>query len=334
MNGRSTTTPGPAHGRRLARLLGTVALAAALLPAGCAAGGDDAGSTSEAPAGAEQAQPGAAEAPAADRAEVPPAAAGERAAEPSTELGVGQRAIVYTGSVTVRVDDVEAAAASAVGIATGAGGFLGGDNRSSDESRSEATLQLRVPADRFGTVVEEIARLGEQLRRDVKTDDVTEETLDLDARIATQQARVESGRRLLAQAKSLSDLVMLESELAKREADLASLEAKKRRLADLTALSTITAVLLGPNARAPEDDEPATGFLAGLEGGWTAFVASLRILLTVLGALLPFVVAIGLPVLGGLWLARRLRDRSSRRRVPAPSPQSPPVPAQSSAPPD
>ncbi|MFY1675203.1 DUF4349 domain-containing protein [Plantactinospora sp. WMMB334] len=334
MNGRSTTTPGPTRGHRLARLLGTVALAAALLSAGCADRGDDAGSTSEAPAGAEQAQPGAAEAPAADRAEVPPAGAGERAAEPSTELGVGQRAIVYTGSVTVRVDDVEAAAASAVGIATGAGGFLGGDNRSSDESRSEATLQLRVPADRFGAVVEEIARLGEQLRRDVKTDDVTEETLDLDARIATQQARVESGRRLLAQAKSLSDLVMLESELAKREADLASLEARKRRLADLTALSTITAVLLGPNARAPEDDEPSTGFLAGLDGGWTAFVASLRILLTVLGALLPFVVAIGLPVLGGIWLSRRLRGRASRRRAPAPTPQSPPVPAQSSAPPD
>ncbi|MDW5326369.1 DUF4349 domain-containing protein [Plantactinospora sp. KLBMP9567] len=321
-------------GRRRAGLLGAVALTAALALAGCGAdGGDSAAGTSaaDAPAGgAEQAQPGAAEGPLGGGGAPP---AGQPAKEPTTELGVGQRAIVYTGSVTVRVDDVEAAAARAVGIVTGAGGFLGGDNRSSDASRSEATLQLRVPADRFAAVVDEVARLGEQLRREVKTDDVTEETLDLDARIATQQARVASGRRLLAQAKSLSDLVMLESELAKREADLASLEAKKRRLADLTALSTVTAVLLGPNAQVPEDDEPAIGFLAGLEGGWTAFVVSLRILLTVLGALLPWAVALGLPAFGLVWLVRRLRGRRSRPTPPAPPRSTPAVPAQAPAPP-
>ncbi|AVT41324.1 DUF4349 domain-containing protein [Plantactinospora sp. BB1] len=321
--------------RRLAGLLGAVALAAALALAGCGADGGDAAGTSaaDAPAGgAEQgAQPGAAEVPLAGGGEPQ---AGQPAKEPATDLGVGQRAIVYTGSVTVRVDDVAAAAARAVGIVSGAGGFVGGDDRSSDASRSEATLQLRVPADRFSAVVDEIARLGEQLRREVKSDDVTEETLDLDARIATQKARVESGRRLLAQAKSLSELVMLESELAKREADLASLEAKKRRLADLTALSTVTAILLGPNAQVPEDDEPATGFLAGLEGGWKAFVVSLRVLLTVLGALLPWAVGLGLPVLGVVWLLRRLRRRRSRPGPSAPPRTAPTVPAQASAPPD
>ncbi|GIG85705.1 lipoprotein [Plantactinospora endophytica] len=309
-------------------------LTAALALAGCGSDAGDhasSGTAADAPAGAEQAQPGAAEAPAGGVGE-----ADTSAKEPTTELGVNQRAIVYTGSVTVRVDDVDAAAARAVGIATGAGGFLGGDNRSSDESRSEATLQLRVPADRFATVVDEIARLGEQLRRDIKTDDVTEESLDLDARIATQKARVESGRRLLAQANSLSDLVMLEGELAKREADLASLEAKKRRLADLTALSTITAVILGPNAQVPED-EPAGGFLAGLEGGWTAFVASLRVLLTVLGALLPWAIGLGLPLFGVLWLVRRFRARRPLPALTAPAPAARvnlPVPTQAPAPPD
>ncbi|MFY1689874.1 DUF4349 domain-containing protein [Plantactinospora sp. WMMB782] len=311
--------------RRLTGLLGTVLLAAGLALAGCGADGREAtgSSAADAPAGeADRAQPGAAEVPLLGGGE-------EQAKEPETDLGVGQRAIVYTGSVTVRVTDVEEASARAVGIVTGAGGFLGGDNRSSDASRSEATLQLRVPADRFGTVVDEIARLGEQLRREVKTDDVTEETLDLDARIATQKARVESGRRLLAQAKTLSELVMLEGELAKREADLASLEAKKRRLADLTALSTITAVLLGPNARAPEDDEPGTGFLAGLEGGWNAFVESLRILLTVLGALLPWAVGLGVPALLVVWLVRRLRGRRRPPTPPtAPGPPTPPAPHQ------
>jgi hypothetical protein len=208
---------------------------------------------------------------------------------------------------------VNQAAAKVTAIATGAGGFVGGDKRSSGSGAAEASLELRVPADKFSGVVDQLAGLGTEEQRGISTDDVTEETLDLDARIATQQARVASGRRLLGQAKSLNDLVMLEGEVAKREADLASLTAKKRRLDDLTALSTITAVLLDPEAVARTDD-PA-GFLGGLAGGWKALLASLGVLLTVLGALLPWLIAIGLPLWGVVWLFRR-----HGRRVPVPTP--------------
>jgi hypothetical protein len=320
MDGRGSGTPA-GRTRRLAVLLGVAATVAVVALAGC--GGAGASSDAVAPAGGQEEQAAQAE---QDQSETAAGAAqGQPAKDPDdpTALAADQRAIIYTGTITVRVDDVDAAAAQAAAIATGAGGFVGGDNRRSDPEHAEATLQLRVPADRFHPAVDDLARLGEELRRDVKTDDVTEETLDLDARIATQRARVESGRRLLAQAKSLSDLVMLEGELARREADLASLEAKKRRLADLTALSTITAILLGPNAR-PDETEPEIGFLAGLRGGWRAFLASLRVMLTVLGALVPWLVALGAPTLGAWWLLRRLR----RRRPPlGPAPTAIPAPA-------
>jgi hypothetical protein len=100
---------------------------------------------------------------------------------------------------------------------------------------------------------------------------------------------------------------MLEKEVATRESDLASLQAKKRRLADLTALSTVTLVLLGPEAPAAVPDDEPTGFLGGLKGGWDSLVASLAVLLTVLGALLPWAIALGLPAWGVLYLTRRYR---------------------------
>jgi hypothetical protein len=234
------------------------------------------------------------------------------------DLRVGQRAIVYTGSMTVRVDKVDAAAVEATSIVTSAGGFVGGDKRSSDSDGARAELELRVPAERFHTVVDRIAGIGRPERRDIDARDVTEETVDLDARIATQRARVDSGRRLLSRAQSIGDLVTLESEVAKREADLASLEAKKRRLADLTALSTVTVTLLGPDAPAPADDDPELGFLVGLRGGWTAFLAALQVALTVLGALLPFLVTVGALVAVGVLLVRRARRRAGGRpAVPA-----------------
>jgi hypothetical protein len=286
---------------RTTALIGATALVAAAALAGCG-GGDDSGSTQSEPLA------GGAAPEIADRDQANKGTATEAKAP---DLRVDQRSIIYQGSITVRVDDVNQAAAKATAIATGAGGFVGGDKRNSGSGAADATLELRVPADKFGTVVDQLAGLGREEQRGISTDDVTEETLDLDARIATQQARVTSGRRLLAQAKSLNDLVMLESELAKREADLASLSAKKRRLADLTALSTITAVLLDPEAVAKSDDGPA-GFLGGLKGGWDALVASLAVLLTVLGALLPWLIAIGLPLWGVLWLIRRFGRRTPR----------------------
>jgi hypothetical protein len=166
-------------------------------------------------------------------------------------------------------------------------------------------------------VVDQIAGIGDEENRGINTEDVTEQVVDLDARIEVQRARVESGRRLLGEAKSLDDLVMLEREVATRESDLASLEGKKRRLSDLTSLSTITAVLLGPQAAVTgdPDDEPA-GFLGGLTNGWNALVASLGVLLTVLGALLPWIIALGVPAWAVLHLLRRYRRRNTPTEAP------------------
>jgi hypothetical protein len=233
------------------------------------------------------------------------------------DLSVDQRAIIYTGSITIRVDDVNIAAARATAIAAGAGGFVGGDKRDTSGGSSDATMELRIPAAKFATVVDQLSRtVGKEQQRGINTEDVTEQTVDLDARITVQQARVDSGRTLLAQAKTLSQLVMLEKEVATRESDLASLQAKKRRLADLTTLSTITVVLLDPKAAVTPVKDGPPGFLGGLGGGWRALVTSLAVVLTVLGAALPWLLVLGLPI-WGIWYAYR---RYQRRRPAAPVP--------------
>ncbi|WP_341718997.1 DUF4349 domain-containing protein [Micromonospora sp. FIMYZ51] len=300
------------------------AVVALLLLAGCSSdsGGDDS-AVSDAGAAAGPAHEGG-DAGTAEK----PASGGA-----ATDTRIDNRSIIYTGSLRVRVDDVEAAARSAVAVATRAGGFVGGDQRHSADADAFAELQLRVPADRFYAAVEELAGLGRQERREIGTQDVTEETVDLDARIATQRARVENARRLLGQAKSIADLINLENELARREADLASLEAKKRRLSDLTALSTITVTLVGRDAStAEEEDEKQIGFLVGLSGGWKVFLNSMTVLLTVLGALLPWLLVFGVPLGAVWWLNRRRR----RNRPPEPAlvaPVGAPPPPGVSAPP-
>jgi hypothetical protein len=183
----------------LAVAAGLAAVALAL--AGCSGSQQDATSTGSGGGGtdADSGAPGGAAKEAA-----PPGAAQPGAAQPgvAVDLRVDQRSIVYTGSISVRVDDVERKASEAVSIASAAGGFVGGDKRLSSGGHSEATLTLRIPADKFSSAVDSIAKLGTQESRDINTEDVTEQVIDLDARIATQQARVASGRRLLAAART------------------------------------------------------------------------------------------------------------------------------------
>ena len=314
------TTPSSPASRRAATSIAALLLGAALIAgtAGCGASGPSASSNSNAGTAADGRVAAPAQAPGggADNALSQDSAAKAGPAQVPADQPV-QRSIIYTGTITLRVDDVPAAAARVAALATGAGGFVGGDQRQLDADHSTATLTLRVPAEKFAGTLDTIGRDGQERSRSISTDDVTATVVDLDARIKTQQASVDRMRDLLAKAQSITDVATVEAELSKREADLESMQAKQRNLADLTALSTITVTLLGKDAASPKP--PATGFVGGLQHGWHAFLAAIDGLLTVLGALLPFLVVLGVPLL--VWL--RLRRR--RRAVPPPVLPEPPA---------
>jgi hypothetical protein len=313
--------------RRAAGTL-TIGLLAALVAAGCGASEDSGDSASR----ADQPAAGPVEAGApggADQQQAPPDAAtgagsgnstGNTPARAPEKLPPDERSIIYTGTVTVRPDDVNAAADQAVSIARTAGGFVGGDNRTIDDHRAEARVTLRVPAAEFTNVVTSLAKLGKELGREIKTEDVTEQVVDVTSRIATAQASVERVRALLARATALGEIVSLEAEVAKREAELESLKARLNKLTSLSAMSTITAIFVTDTPVAvKEAPEDTSGFLAGLKGGWNAFTDSLQVLLTVIGALLPWFVALGIPVLIVVTVLRRTAARRYPVTVPVPA---------------
>jgi len=283
----------------------------------------------------------------------PPAAAGqddkqqtgEQAAGPGapavnapapTQYRREDRAVVYTGDITVRVDNVDDAARRAGSQAESAGGFVSSDKRATAGTRGEAHLTLRIPADRFTGTIDELATLGKEESRNFSTEDRTQEVVDLDAQIVSQKASVDRTRALLAKANTIGEIVSVEAELAKRESALATLEARKRRLADLVALSTVNVHLLGKDAPSPVAAEDGAGFLAGLKAGWRGFLGAMTVLLAILGFLLPFMLVLGLPAAVVWWLLRRRRRPGPPPAVlprTGPPPTAPPLtPAEQPAP--
>ncbi|MFF1607227.1 DUF4349 domain-containing protein [Amycolatopsis sp. NPDC058278] len=222
--------------------------------------------------------------------------------------GATERKLSRSARLELTAPKVVDVVAQARGIAQGAGGYTG------QESTGEelATLNLAVPADRLDGVLDQLVHLGNLVKRELTTQDVTEQVVDVDARLATQRASVERIRALLAKATSVSEIASVESELTSREAALESLEQQRNSLAGSVAMATV-AMTIRNVAAPPPPGEDHSGFLGGLAGGWHAFLIFGGGLLTVLGALAPFLLF--LVPLGwlGWWLHRR-------RRTPAPEP--------------
>lgn len=228
------------------------------------------------------------------------------------------RDVVYTAELQVRVTDVQAAVTRAEVIALTAQGLVAGEETygSPDEpAAGSSRLVLRVPPVAFRETLGDLRDLGETLSSSQTADDVSAQVTDLDSRIGSQRASVERIRALLGQAQQIADIVAIESELATREAELESLQAQRERLGDLTALSTITVSLVGPTAEQVEQ-EPDVGFLAGIRSGWEAFGRATAVVLTVAGAVLPFLIAAAV-VAAPVAYALRLRRRRTTATQPA-----------------
>ena len=102
---------------------------------------------------------------------------------------------------------------------------------------------MRVPADELTGVVDELSALGEVTASSVNRQDVTEQTVDLRARIDAAQASVDRLTELMAQAGSVADLIAAESALAERQATLESYEQQLKSLEGQVAMSSLTVTL-------------------------------------------------------------------------------------------
>lgn len=229
-------------------------------------------------------------------------------AEPANARPDLSRDVIQTAQLTVHTEGIGAALARARSIVQGAGGAASAEHTSAatDGEAQKSVLTLRVPAGRFADVLEQLAGLGTLQEQQTSSEDVTMEVIDVEARVASAEQALIRLRELLDRAQSLGDVVTLENELLRREADLEALKGRQAYLADQTSLSTITLTLLQPTDDGPVDEEP-TGFLGGLSAGWGALLGVLGVAATTLGVLLPFAVLLGLLLVPTWLLVRRTR---------------------------
>ncbi|MEU6779734.1 DUF4349 domain-containing protein [Nonomuraea angiospora] len=308
--------------RRIRYGIALATACSALLLAGCGGGSRSNVLTSD--AGGEAAAPAMASAAPAQEQDISKQPRPQRQDSgglvSNVKLTQQDRQVIYTGSMTVRAKQVAAAVQQAKQIVTSAGGYLSKEETSSaSDSEDTAMLEFKVPPDKYAEVLGRLGKdLGKQLSMNQGTQDVTMRMADVNSRLKSAQQSLDSLRTLLKKAGTIGQVLQVEREISTREADLESLQAQQKELATQVAMATLTLRLVGPVTEVQDPEEEPAGFLGGLKAGWKALVSFTKIALTVLGALLPWLIA-SLPLIAlVIYLARRNRVR--RPAVPTPPP--------------
>jgi len=263
------------------------------------------------------------------------AGAADGAADQAVSSAEADREIIASASASVLVDDVADAAEEITALAGQYDGYVESMNVGTDgggvtpmvedtsmiypqpPTAGSGWISVRVPAEDLTAAIDDLEDVGEVTAVSINRTDVTDQAIDLRARVEATQASVDRLTQLMAQSASVEDLIAAEVALSDRQATLESYEQQLEQLDSQVAMSTLQVNLTSEST--PVKADPA-GFGDGLAAGWNALVATLNGIVIALGFLIPWIVVLAIAGVIVWALVRLIRRRRAARRTPAARP--------------
>ena len=238
-----------------------------------------------------------------------------------------ERKIIRNANLKVEVTSPIEVQRQISSIAESHGGFVVtsemAQQTSEDNSKPSVSVNLvvRVPATQFDSVVQEIRAAGSRVLQEQRTgQDVTEEFIDLEARVKNQRALETQFLEIMRRAGKVEEALEVQRQLAEVRTEIEKLEGRKRFLENQASLSTINVTL-----QTPTQIVNAVGFWYNVKSAFADGVdvaaAIVLFLIRAIIALLPVLVLIVLPVAlitkVVIMRMRRRRTATSQREVEA-----------------
>jgi hypothetical protein len=204
----------------------------------------------------------------------------------------GERMVIKTATLLVRVRNVASSYARAVQLAEAGGGYVQSSTQYA-EGGERADVTIRVPPHGFLPLIASLEALGTPGSKSITGEDVTEEYYDLSAELDNQLQVQGRLFQLLKKAVKVADVIAVEEQLERVGANVNRIKGRMKYLQAMTGLSTISLSLYS-------DEKPAAeGFI-----NWSlighGFFRAAQILVNALFVVLQvLVVAIPLGAIGG-----------------------------------
>ena len=225
----------------------------------------------------------------------------------TTTVDPASRLILRNGQASIEVDSLESSMAEVRRIAQKVGGFVADASVQSGRNQiPSATLELKVPALRFDELTEALAPIGRLQFVNVGAQDVSEEFVDLTARVANGHRLEDRLVELLrTRTGKLQDVLSVERELARVREEIERMEGRLRFLKASAQLSTLSVNLFEPPPLVAS--HPGRSVIGdAFKTAWRNFVAVVAGVIASLGFVVPVV------ILGwsGFTVARRYRRKT------------------------
>jgi len=231
-----------------------------------------------------------------------------------------ERKIIRDANLTIEVASPTDSQRKIFSVAESHGGFVVTSEMtqqaSDDKSKPEMSVNLvvRVPALQFDKAMEEIRAVASRVIQEKRTGkDVTEEFIDLEARMKNQKALEVQFLEIMKRAGKVEDALEVQTQLADVRTEIEKLEGRKRFLENQASLSTINVTL-----QTPTQIVNATGFWYSVRSAFAEGVdvalAIILFLIRAVIALLPILVLIVLPAaLIARVVVKRARSRPRKQ---------------------
>jgi len=202
-----------------------------------------------------------------------------------------ERLVIYNAYVSLETNDIQGGLGKIRLLAEGYGGYVASSSRSTYGTQSRAEIAIRVPKDKFHAAVQEIETYGKVLDEGTTSEDITQQYIDLKARLNNLQKQEEQLHEILDMAKTVDEILRVESELARVRGEIDSLQGQINYLEGNVEMSLISVALTEP---APPFTPPGMDLGETFEIAIVGFFTVLRGMIILVLSLIPLA-AVGVP---------------------------------------
>lgn len=212
--------------------------------------------------------------------------------------------VIKTAHLEVRVGkgDFQESFSKASLIAERLGGYVTSSSVHQTKGKvASGTITLRIPSDRFQTALADLRSLGKVTGEEQGGEDVTQEFVDLEARLRHARSQEAFYLQLMNKAKTVSELVQTQQQLSQIQLQIEELTGRLEFLKNQTSFATVGVRLFEPGVGPPE---PKTRLGRAWQEAADGFRSVVAGLIVGLGWVAPFVL-IALALLGAVRVLRR-----------------------------
>lgn len=228
------------------------------------------------------------------------------------------RKIIRNADLSLESETPEETQRRITAIAEANGGFVVESQQTSSDVRATkrdiVTMNVRVPSQKFADTLDQIRAMSARIIFEtVKGDDLTEEFMDIEARLKAKKALEAQFVEIMKRANSIDDALNVQSQLAEVRGEIEKIEGRKRFLENQSSLSTIKIKLQTPEVVFSASSKGFSSRLAESFGVGLEFATNFVLgIVTILVAIAPFAILIGLPL---VFIVRYFWKRHGRSRT-------------------